>query len=224
MTSGQSFEVTPDTKIRRYKHRAVYDRKIINEILAEGLTCHVAFIADLQPVCIPTAYAKIDDKLYIHGSIASRMLKSLKGGVDICITVTLLDGLVLARSGYHHDMNYRSVTAFGKAMPVTDEAEREQALGAFVDHIIPGRNAQIRQPTTKEVRATSLLALTLDKVSAKVATGGPEDEEEDYDLPIWAGNLPMHPTGVGSPVPDPKLPAGIDVPANVAQYRRPTSR
>ncbi|KAK9840202.1 hypothetical protein WJX74_005395 [Apatococcus lobatus] len=220
MTANDSYEVTKFSKVRRLPARGTYDKGQIDGILKEGLTCHVAFVADGRPVCIPMIYAVLEDKLYVHGSIASRLLKSMKAGVEVCVTVTLVDGLVLARSGFHHSMNYRSVSAFGVAEPVTDSVEKERVLGAVVEHIIPGRNAQLRQATDAELQSTSLLSLKLEEVSAKVRTGGPRDDEEDYKLPIWAGVLPLSTAVTGQPIADARLPVGVNIPPHVTHYSR----
>jgi nitroimidazol reductase NimA-like FMN-containing flavoprotein (pyridoxamine 5'-phosphate oxidase superfamily) len=164
--------------------------------------CHVGFVLDGQPYVIPTGYVRVEDRLYIHGSAASRMLRSLADGIDVCVTVTLLDGFVLARSAFHHSMNYRSVVVLGRARPVTEAEEKVGALRAFTNHVVPGRWEEVRQPTEQELKATSVLALPLAEVSAKVRSGGPIDDEADYALPVWAGVVPVS-TQRGTPVPDP---------------------
>ncbi len=180
---------TDRTHVRRLPKRGSYDRDVVYAILDEGLVCHVGFVADGKPVVIPTGYGRSGDTLYVHGSAASRMLKTLAGGVDVCITVTLLDGLVLARSAFHHSMNYRSVVIFGQAKVVEDPAEKAQALKIFTEHVAPGRWQDVRPPTEKELRATTVLAVALEEVSGKVRVGQPIDDEEDYSLPVWAGVL-----------------------------------
>jgi len=182
--------VTDRTKVRRLPKRGHYDRETIHAILDEALICHVGFVVEGAPVVIPTIHWREDDTLYVHGSAASRMLRSLKEGVDACVTVTLLDGLVLARSAFHHSMNYRSVVVFGKAREVDGE-EKLRALDSLVEHVQRGRSRDIRPPNELELRATTVLALPLDEASAKIRTGGPVDDEEDYALPIWAGVVPM---------------------------------
>jgi nitroimidazol reductase NimA-like FMN-containing flavoprotein (pyridoxamine 5'-phosphate oxidase superfamily) len=208
------------TTVRRLPARAVYDRESIDAILDEGLVCHVGFVAEGQPFVIPTTYARKGGRLYVHGSAASRMLRELAGGVDVCVTVTLLDGLVLARSAFHHSMNYRSVVVLGRAREVVDPAEKSEALAAIVDHVVPGRSAESRPPNDKELRATRVLCLPLDEASAKVRTGPPLDDEEDYALPYWAGEIPLR-VVAQAPVPEPRLDASIAAPLAATSYRRP---
>ncbi len=202
---------TERTRVRRLPARANYDRATINAILDEALVCHVGFTVDAQPYVIPTTYARVDQQLYIHGSAASRMLRTLTDGVPVCVTVTLLDGLVLARSAFHHSMNYRSVVILGTAIEVTNAAERLAALEAIVEHIRPGRWREVRAPNERELRATSVLQLALDEVSAKVRSGPPLDDAEDLGQPCWAGVIPLRSTA-GAPLPDPQLAAGIAPP------------
>jgi len=211
---------TPRTQVRRLPQRAVYDREVVHAILDEGFICHVGFAVDGQPYVIPTGYGRAGETLYLHGSAASRILRSLSDGVRVCVTVTHLDGLVLARSAYHHSMNYRSVVVLGTAVEVTGEAERLEALETISEHIIRGRWTDIRPPNALELKATRVLSLPIEEASAKVRTGPPVDDEEDYDLPYWAGVLPMR-LAVGVPIADPRLRAGVDVPAGVSGYRRP---
>ncbi|MGK7924580.1 MAG: pyridoxamine 5'-phosphate oxidase family protein [Spirulina sp.] len=211
--------VTSRTKIRRVPKRGNYDRETIYQILDEGLICHVGFIANHQPFVIPTAYGRIDDRLYIHGSPASRMLKTLREGVEVCLTVTLLDGLVLARSAFHHSLNYRSVVAFGTATVVDNEAEKLTALRAFTDHIIRDRWQDVRSPNPKELAGTLVLSLPLNEASAKMRSGPPIDDEADYDLPVWAGELPLSLQPSPS-IPDPRLSANLDIPDRVKNYHR----
>jgi nitroimidazol reductase NimA-like FMN-containing flavoprotein (pyridoxamine 5'-phosphate oxidase superfamily) len=203
-----SFQPTDRTQVKRLPKRGVYDKAQVHAILDEGFVCHVGFAVDGQPYVIPTGYVRVEDRIYIHGSPASRMLRALDSAIDVCLTVTLVDGLVLARSAFHHSMNYRSVVVLGRAQPIDDAAEKMQALRAFVNHIVPGRWDEVRQPTERELQATSVLALALNEVSAKVRTGAPIDDEEDYALPIWAGVVPLR-TETGEPVADSRLPAGI---------------
>ena len=210
---------TERTVLKRLPKRGVYDRDVINGILDEGMICHVGFTVDARPIIIPTGYARVDDRLYIHGSQASRMLRTLSTGVDVCITVTLLDGLVLARSAFHHSMNYRSVVIFGHANVIENEPEKRAALLAFSEHIIRGRWAEVREPSQTELRATTVLALELTEVSAKIRTGPPIDDEEDYALPVWAGVIPLH-LGADGPIKDPRLPEEIEIPSYVSEYRR----
>jgi uncharacterized protein len=210
---------TARTRVVREPQRGVYDREIIDAILDEGFICHIGFVVDGQPFVIPTGYGRVGDNLYIHGSAASRMLRQLTTGIAVCVTVTLLDGLVLARSVFNHSMNYRSVVVLGTAELVNDAGEKMQALHALSEHIAPGRWDQSRQPNDQEFKATSVLRLPLTECSAKVRTGPPIDDEEDYALPVWAGVLPLE-LVPGQPIPDPKLPAEIVLPDNVARYSR----
>ena len=195
-----TIDVTDRTRVRRLANRASYDRETIHAILDEALVCHVGFVVDGAPVVIPTIHWREDDTLYVHGSAASRMLRSLKGGVDACVTVTLVDGLVLARSAFHHSMNYRSVVVYGKAREVTGE-EKARSLEQLVEHIAPGRSAEVRAPNEIEMKQTLVIALPLDEASAKIRTGGPVDDEEDYALPVWAGVVPLTITR-GEPIED----------------------
>ena len=211
--------VTSRTKIRRVPKRGNYDRDTIYQILDEGLICHIGFIANNQPFVIPTAYGRIDDCLYIHGSPASRMIRTLKEGIEMCVTVTLLDGLVLARSAFHHSMNYRSVVAFGTATVVDDESEKLQALQAFTEHIIRDRWQEVRPPNSKELAGTLVLSLPLNEASAKVRSGPPIDDEKDYTLPVWAGELPLS-FQTAPAIADPRLSENIGIPAYVKNYNR----
>ena len=177
-----AYTPTDRTQVKRLAKRGVYDKAQVHAILDEGFLCHVGFAVEGQPYVIPTGYARVGETVYIHGSAASRMLRTLDEGVDVCLTVTLVDGFVLARSAFHHSMNYRSVVVLGKARLVTDTQEKVAALRSFTNHILPGRWDEVRQPTEQELKATSVLALPLDEVSAKVRTGPPIDDEEDYCL------------------------------------------
>ena len=210
---------TPRTTVRRLPDRARYDRVTIHAILDEGLVCHVGFVDEGQPFVIPSAYARMGDRLVLHGSAASRMLKALAGGAPACVTVTLLDGLVFARSGFHHSMNYRSVVVVGTATEITDPGEKRRALDAIVEHAVPGRVASVRPPSENELRATRVVALTLDEASAKVRTGPPKDDEADYTLPVWAGELPLSLEPL-APVADPR-PGPAAPPPHVTGWRRP---
>ena len=206
------------TRVRRLPERAAYDRATVHAILDEGFICHVGFVVDGQPYVVPTGYARIGETIYLHGSTGSRL--GLRPGMDVCVTVTLLDGLVLARSAFHHSMNYRSVMAIGRTRPVTDPAQKDAALRALVDHIVPGRSGAVRGNDRRELAATAVLALPLDEVSAKVRTGPPIDDEHDYALPIWGGVLPLRQVA-GPPVPDDRLDPALAVPDHVAGWRRP---
>jgi nitroimidazol reductase NimA-like FMN-containing flavoprotein (pyridoxamine 5'-phosphate oxidase superfamily) len=203
-------------RVRRMPERGHYDTETIHAILDEALICHAGFVIDGRPVVIPTIHWREGDTLYVHGSAASRMLRSLRDGVDACVTVTLLDGLVLARSAFHHSMNYRSVVVFGKAREVTGD-EKLHALESLVEHVVRGRSKEVRAPNEKELRQTLVLALPIDEASAKIRTGGPVDDEEDYALPVWAGVLPLGLTP-RAPVPDRDVTA--DVPEYLANYTR----
>ncbi len=213
------FTPTPRTQIHRLPKRGVYDREAVYRILDEGLVCHIGFVADGKPVVIPTGYGRKGDTLYIHGSVASRMFRALDKGADVCVTVTLIDGLVLARAAFHHSMNYRSVVIFGKATVLEDADAKRQALQVFTEHIAAGRWQEVRQPTAKELQATIVLAIPLEEVSAKVRTGPPLDDEEDYALPVWAGVLPLE-LKPAAPLPDERLPKEIAVPDYVRTYAR----
>jgi nitroimidazol reductase NimA-like FMN-containing flavoprotein (pyridoxamine 5'-phosphate oxidase superfamily) len=200
------------TRVRREPDRGVYDRAAIDAILDEGLVCHLGFVHDGQPFVIPTLYGRVADVVYVHGSSASRMLRTLEGGVDACLTVTLVDGIVLARSIFNHSINYRSVVVLGRAVPVEEASEKIQALEAFSHRVLPGRWAEVRAPTAKELKATAILRLPLDEVSAKARTGPPHDNEDDLAVPVWAGVIPLS-LQAGTPVPDPALAPGFEPPA-----------
>jgi nitroimidazol reductase NimA-like FMN-containing flavoprotein (pyridoxamine 5'-phosphate oxidase superfamily) len=215
----RDFAPTERTQVRRLPKRAVYDREAIYRILDEGLVCHVGFVVDGQPVVIPTGYGRDGDTLYVHGAAASRMLRDLAKGVEVSIAVTLLDGLVLARSAFHHSMNYRSVVIFGTAAVVEDQTTKREALRAFTEHIAPGRWREVRPPTESELKATTVLAIPLKEMSAKVRTGPPLDDEEDYSLPVWAGVLPLE-LRSEQPMADSRLSASIEVPDYVRHYDR----
>ena len=201
MASMSTYTPTQRTKVRRLSKRAVYDKAQVHAILDEGFLCHVGFTQDSHPFVIPTLYARSGETLYMHGSGASRMLKTLAQGVDVCVTVTLVDAYVLARSAFHHSMNYRSVTVLGRARLVAEEAEKMEALRAITDHVVPGRWDEVRGPNELEMKQTVVLALPLEEVAAKVRTGPPADDDEDYALPIWAGIVPIH-TRLAEPVSD----------------------
>lgn len=214
-----SFPPTERTTLKRLPKRGEYDRAAVFEILDEAFICHVGFIADGKPVVIPTSYCRAGDDLYLHGSAASRMLRSLEQGIDVCVTVTLIDGLVLARSAFHHSINYRSVVIFGKANAVDDPDEKIRALHAFTEHVVPGRWEDVRLPTEAEMRSTLVLKLPLVEVSAKVRTGPPIDDDEDYKLAVWAGVVPLK-LIADAPVIDDRVPAGLEAPEYVREYSR----
>jgi nitroimidazol reductase NimA-like FMN-containing flavoprotein (pyridoxamine 5'-phosphate oxidase superfamily) len=213
------FEKTARTTLRRMPQRGSYDKELVFSILDEGLVCHVGFVFDDQPFVIPTAYGRIGEKLYVHGAAASRMLKALARAVPVCVTVTLVDGIVLARSAFHHSMNYRSVVILGKAEMVTEPIEKRAALDAVVNHMLAGRTGDARAPNDKELAATSVLGLALEEVSAKVRTGGPIDDEEDMAQNCWAGHVPLRLQAL-APVPDPRLSSAIETPGLVSHYTR----
>jgi uncharacterized protein len=206
-------------RLRRKRERGSYERDQIDAILDEGLIAHLGIVEDGQPIVIPTLHARDGDVVYCHGSSASRTLRALAGGAPACLTVSLIDGLVLARAAMHHSANYRSAIVLGRARPVEDRAERMHGFEQIVERIVPGRWPEVRPPTEKELKATALLALPLEESSAKVRTGPPSDDEEDYALSAWAGVIPLS-LQAGEPQPDPRLPEGIALPEHVRSYRR----
>lgn len=208
------------TTVRRHPERGVYDRAVIDEILDEAFFCHVGFVYDGQPVVIPTIHARVGDVLYLHGSPASRMLRDLGGGADVCVTTTLLDGLVLARSVYNHSMNYRSAVVFGRASAVEERDEKLAALAAIVEHVVAGRGRDARAPNEKELAGTAVLALPIAEASAKVRRGPPKDFDADLELSIWAGVIPLR-LVADSPETEERVPAGVAVPHYAASYARP---
>jgi nitroimidazol reductase NimA-like FMN-containing flavoprotein (pyridoxamine 5'-phosphate oxidase superfamily) len=216
---SESYSPTPRTRVVREPERAVYDRAAAYQILDEGFLCHVGFVADGQPFVIPTSYGRKNDNLYIHGSAASRMLRTLDQGVPVCVTVTLLDGLVLARSIFNHSMNYRSVVVLGTAVAVTDSQEKLEALRALSEHILPGRWDEVRQPNDRELKATLVMRLPIEEFSAKVRQGPPVDDAEDYSFPAWAGVIPLE-MAAGEPMNDPKLDPLRETPAYAKHYSR----
>jgi uncharacterized protein len=210
-------------RLRRKRERASYDRAVIDAILDEALIAHLGIVAeDGQPFVIPTLHARLGDIVYCHGSTASRTLKALAAGAPLCLTVSLIDGLVLARSAMHHSANYRSVVLLGRARLVEQEAEKRAALQAVIEHIVPGRWNDVRAPTENELKATSVLAIPVEEASVKIRTGGPLDDEEDYALPAWAGVIPLVSQAL-APEPDVRLAGGISAPAYVTAYARPGS-
>lgn len=215
----ESFASTKRTTLKRLPERGSYDRELVYRILDEGFVCHVGFAVDGQPFVIPTAYGRVGATLYIHGSAASRTVRSMAAGIPVCVTVTLVDGLVLARSAFHHSINYRSVVILGAATMVEAAEEKMIALRAFTEHVVPGRWDDVREPYEQELKGTTVLALPLVEVSAKVRTGPPKDDEEDMTMPVWAGELPLRITA-GSPVDDPQLSAGLRPPAYITRYSR----
>lgn len=213
------FQPTERTQVRRLPKRAHYDRETVYQILDTAFVCHVGFQVDGQPYVIPTNYGRSGDTLYLHGSAASRMLKTLSAEVPVCVTVTHVDGLVLARSAFHHSVNYRSVVILGTARLVESPAEKMEALRIFTEHVMKGRWNDVRQPAEQELKATTVLALPLEEVSAKVRTGGPLDDEADYALPVWAGVLPLV-TVAKEPEPDPLRKNELPLPDYLKNYSR----
>ena len=212
-----NFEPTANTSLRRLPERGSFDRETVYGILDDGFICHVGFAMDGHPFVIPTSYVRTGDCLFIHGSAASRMLRSLSDGLRVCVNVTLVDGLVLARSAFHHSINYRSVVILGVASPVVDSAEKMTALRAFTEHIIPGRWPNVREPNEQELKATTVLSVPLNEVSAKIRTGGPKDDEEDYSFPVWAGVLPLR-LAAGEPQADVRTPKKFPVPDYIRRF------
>lgn len=215
----ECFTPTSQTQVKRAPKRGVYDRQTVYDILDEALYCHVGFVADQHPFVMPTIHVRIKDQLYIHGSTASRMIRTLQSGAPVCITVTLLDGLVLARSAYHHSMNYRSVVVLGTMSTVTDPNEKLTVFNALVENIVPNRSTQVRPPSEQENKATALMAITLNEASAKIRTGPPIDDEPDYDLPVWAGVVPLT-LQANTPIPDNRLMPNVTCPENIQYYNR----
>lgn len=216
------FTPTNRTRIKRLPKRAALDRETVYKILDEGFVCHVGFAIDGQPFVIPTLYARSNDELIIHGSSASRMLRNLAQGVDVCVTVTLIDGLVLARSAFHHSMNYRSVVVFGKASLIEDEAEKYEASRIFTEHIAPHRWQEIRPPNELELKATSILRLPIEEASAKIRSGDPVDDDKDYALNVWAGVVPLK-LKAETPIDDELLRDGISIPDYILDYAKKNS-
>ena len=215
----ETFAPTDRTTLKRLPKRGNFDREVVYKILDEAFVCHVGFVVDGRPVVIPTAYGRVEDRFYIHGSAASRMLRTVETGVDICVTVTLVDGLVLARSAFHHSINYRSVVIFGRASAVEDPREKLDAMRSFMEHVVPNRWADVREPTDTELKATIVLYLPLMEASAKVRMGPPIDDEDDYAMPVWAGEIPLR-LVAGVAIADPRLTAGIAPPQYVSDYSR----
>ena len=211
---------TARTRVVREADRAVYDREAVYRILDEGFLCHVGFVSEGQPFVIPTSYGRNGDSIYIHGSAASRMLRQMKDGVAVCVTVTLLDGLVLARSVFNHSMNYRSVVILGKGILVEEAEEKLAALRVLSEHILPGRWDDSRQPNERELKATAVLRVPIEEFSAKARTGPPIDDEEDYSFPTWAGVVPLE-MKAGTPINDLRLDPVREVPRYVKNYSRP---
>jgi len=216
----KSIAPTERTKVQRLPQRGEYDRETIYAILDEAFVCHIGFVIDGEPVMIPTGYARDGDRLIVHGSQASRLMRNLAEGVPVCVTVTILDGLVLARSAFHHSMNYRSAVIFGRAHCIESAEEKTEALRLLSEHIVPGRWDDVRQPTPDELKVTLVLSLSLAEASAKIRRGPPVDDRDDYDLAVWAGEVPLE-TIARAPIADPQLKSPAEVPAYARNYRRP---
>ncbi len=218
-TASGQFVPTDHTRVRRYPARAKYDRATVEAILDDAMVCHVGFVHDGHPFVIPTMYVRDGERILIHGSPLSRMLTEAAGGVALCVTVTLLDGVVLARAAFHHSMNYRSVAIVGRAHEVLEPAAKLAAMRALVERLIPGRWDEVRQPTPGEIAGTRVLEIPLVEASAKVRTGGPVDLAEDESFPVWAGVAPLA-LMPGAPIPDPGLAPGIELPDYVRRWRQ----
>jgi hypothetical protein len=217
------FPITERNRLHRLAKRGSYDRQTIYPIVDEALVCHVGFVQDGQPFVIPTIHARVDDTLILHGSKASRMLQHIQEGAPVCVTITLLDGLVLARSVFHSSMNYRSAVLFGRGRLLQSDEEKMYALEALTEHLARGRWQEARLPTRKELDATSVVVIDIEEASSKLRSGPPGDDEEDYALPIWAGVLPLQ-QQVQAPIDDPLLLPGIAAPDYVSNYTRAAQR
>ncbi len=210
---------TSRTTFVRRPDRGSHERTTVNGILDEALICHVGFVMDGQPFVLPTTHTRVGERLYVHGAMGGRMLRTMRQGIPVCVTVTLIDGLVLARSAFHHSMNYRSVVILGTARNVEDEEEKRLAFSALVEHVVPGRSADVRAASDLELKATAVLCVPIEEASAKVRTGPPIDDETDYGLPHWAGVIPLALTAHAA-IADPRLPAGLPIPPAIARYGR----
>lgn len=213
---------TARTRVKRHAERGTYERSTIYDILDAGLICHVGIVEDGQPFVMPTIHARMDDRLLLHGSPGSRLLRTIRNGTPLCVTVTLVDGLVLARSAMHHSMNFRSVVLLGKGSVIEEKEEKLRALRTISDHIVPGRWAEVRSPNATELSMTMVVAIPIEEASAKIRSGPPVDDEDDYQLAVWAGVLPLQLTPQ-APQPDARLLAGVVIPEYVRQYQRPTA-
>jgi nitroimidazol reductase NimA-like FMN-containing flavoprotein (pyridoxamine 5'-phosphate oxidase superfamily) len=211
--------ITPKTKLSRYPKRGDYSEATIHGILDEGIFCHVSYVEHGSPMTIPTGYGRIGNKIYLHGSVGSHFMRALSDGREVCFSVSLIDGLVLARSAFHHSVNYRSVVVFGQGTLVTDHDERWSALKAITEQFVPNRWDSVRQPTKSEMQKTMIVSFLIDEASAKTRSGDPSDDEEDYSLPIWAGVLPLKLQAL-APIPDPRLTQELPIPAHVLDYRK----
>jgi nitroimidazol reductase NimA-like FMN-containing flavoprotein (pyridoxamine 5'-phosphate oxidase superfamily)/GNAT superfamily N-acetyltransferase len=219
----QEIKPTPRTTVNRMRKRGTYDREVVHAILDRALVCHVGVIVDGAPRVLPTLHARLGDSVFIHGAVSNKMIRTAAEGVEICLTATLIDGLVMARSAFHHSVEYRSTVIFGVAHEVTDPARKIAAMRALVEHIGPGQWDRIRQPSPKELAATSILELPIEEASAKVRADGVVDDEADYALPIWAGVIPLR-TDALIPIADPRVTHGIAMPQNISEYVPPDSR
>lgn len=217
------FPITETNKLKRYPNRGSYDKETIYRIVDEALICHVGFIVDGQPFVIPTIHARLNDEIIFHGAVANRMLKHIAENNPLCVTFTLVDGLVLARSVFHSSMNYRSAVLFGKGRLLENDEEKTEALKALTEHVARGRWNDSRQPNRRELDGTTVIAMTIETASAKIRTGPPSDDEEDYQLPIWAGIVPLA-LQASPPTNDPKLRAGIPTPSYVLDYQRTNNK
>ena len=216
--SEDSYAIDERNRVKRMPKRAHYDRATVHPILDAALLCHVAYVVDGQPYCTPTAFWRENETLFWHGSSASRMLRAQAEGVPVCLTVTHMDGLVMARSGFNHSINYRSVMAFGTARRIEEPGEKRHAMDAFIERFFPGRVALLREPTAQEVKATSILAMEIEQASAKVRATGPGDDEADFSLPVWAGVVPLR-TVIGARQDCPRLPEGVMAADDLGPYR-----
>lgn len=217
MNLSSRFPVSDRSKVKRLPKRGSQERADVYAILDSNILCHIAYVIDGQPFVTPTGYWREGDRLYWHGSSASRMLRNQAGGLPVCLTVTHFDGLVLARSGFHHSVNYRSVMAFGRAQRIDDPKEKEAAVNAYVERVFPGRNRELRAVDAQELKGTTVLGMTIEEASAKVRTGPPVDDEPDYALPVWAGVIPIKQT-FGAAIADPRLTPGIGWPQHLAPF------
>ena len=215
---SDAYKPTPRTRLKRANKRGSYDRQTIYAIIDAGLLCHIGYVVDGQPFVTPTCHWRDGNRIYWHGSSASRMIRNQRDGIPVCLTVSHLDGLVMARSGFHHSVNYRSVMMFGRAEAVEGRAAKERALEVLMERLAPGRWHELRPATTQEIKGTTVLAMEIDEVSAKVRTGDPVDDEPDYGLDVWAGVVPIT-TKIGKPTADARLKKGIEVPANLKKFR-----
>ncbi len=215
---SDAYQPTPRTRLKRANKRGSYDRETVYAIIDAGLLCHIGYVIDGQPFVTPTCHWRDGNRIYWHGSSASRMIRNQRDGIPVCLTVSHLDGLVMARSGFHHSVNYRSVMMLGRAETIEGRAAKEQALEVLMERIAPGRWSELRPATVQEIKGTTVLAMEIDEVSAKVRTGDPVDDEPDYDLDVWAGVIPIT-TKIGKPTADVRLRNGIEVPGNVKKFR-----